>query len=142
MSQISLLFGCIVQSIDTIYGFGTTFSSIDRKNLDNVRLVSVLSGFFLILAVAMSKTSFALTFLRFTSGRVRTFIYFVIFTVNAAQVVSATFQWIQCWPIEKLWHQDIEGKCIPLALANGYNMATAGKTVHFLYSPIYLEIWA
>ena len=124
--QICLVLSCIVQSIDTSLGFGRPPSDIDPSLLDTSRLVSIVAGFFLILASAGSKTSFALTMLRLSTGWVRWFIYFVMVSTNLTTAVSASLHWIQCSPVDRLWRQHLEGTCLPLSTVNGFNMFWTG----------------
>ncbi len=121
-----MVLSCLMQSADTFLGFGKQYSDIDKSNLATSRLLSLIAGFFLILAAAWSKTSFALTLIRISDGWTRRFIYFVIVTTNLIIVVSGILQWAQCWPLRKLWQQEIPGTCLKLAVVNGYNMSAAG----------------
>lgn len=128
---ICLLLSCILQSIDTHFGFGQRDADVVSQDfLDMTRLVSVVAGFFLVLAAAWSKTSFALTLLRLTRPAkncfsLRSVVWFAIWSTNLAIAASGVFQWAQCWPLDKLWRQWIPGQCLPLGVVNGYNMFVA-----------------
>jgi len=116
-----------VQTVDTTFGFGREHRDIDASVLATTRLVSIVAGFFLILAAAWSKTSFALTLLRISEGWPRKLVLFVIWTTNIAIGVSAIAQWAQCWPLARLWEgEGLDGQCLPLDLINGYNMFVSG----------------
>ncbi|KAK4185902.1 hypothetical protein QBC35DRAFT_524652 [Podospora australis] len=128
---ICLLLSCILQSVDTHFGFGQRDADVTSQDiLDMTRLVSVVAGFFLVLAAAWSKTSFALTLLRLTIPTkkcfsVRGMIWFAIWSTNLAIAASGVFQWAQCWPLDKLWRQWLPGQCLRLGIVNGYNMFVA-----------------
>ncbi|KAK5652023.1 hypothetical protein OQA88_10926 [Cercophora sp. LCS_1] len=122
----SLVLSCILQTVDTQIGFGRSHDGLDADTIVTARLVSIVAGFFLILAATWSKTSFAVTLLRISEGWHRKVVIFVIVTVNLAHAVSCVVQWIQCWPVQRLWMQDLPGSCLSLDLVNGYNMFVAG----------------
>ena len=126
-SQATLILGCILQSYDVKLGFGKNFAEIDPALVPTTRLVSVIAGFFLILTACWSKTSFALTLLRISEGWPRRWVLFVIWSTNIVITLSGVVQWAQCWPLKKLWEQDLDGTCLPLEFINGYNMFAAGE---------------
>lgn len=127
VTQVSVIISCIMQTVDTTFGFGKEHRDIDAGILATTRLVSTAAGFFLILAAAWSKTSFALTLLRISEGWPKKLVLFVIWTTNIAIGVSAITQWAQCWPLARLWEgEGVEGQCLPLGLINGYNMFVSG----------------
>lgn len=91
-------------------------------------LMSNTSGFFSILAAMWSKTSFAITVLRISEGRIKWFIWFIIVTINASLGFGAMSTYLQCTPVEKLWMPLMkEGKCWPKELIINYQAFTAGE---------------
>jgi hypothetical protein len=124
--QVSLFLSCVLQTVSTTLGFGKAGTAVDQHAADTTRLVSLIAGFFLIIAAAWSKTSFAITLLRLSDGRMKKFIWFVILSTNLVIAASGVFQWVQCWPLEKLWRPELTGMCLRKRVVNGYNIFTAG----------------
>lgn len=80
-------------------------------NIDQFMLVITVRATFTLVAIAWTKTAFAITLLRLTDGWTRRFIWFVIISMNIALGLSALFGWVQCTPIKKTWHLEMPGKC-------------------------------
>jgi hypothetical protein len=93
------------------YGFGKHVFVISPPNLRMLLLLGTASGTPAIMGAAWSKTSFAITMLRVTEGKVKVLIWFIIVTVNLALGGSALIAWIQCTPINKGWDSDVQGTC-------------------------------
>jgi len=110
-------------------GFGKHNADIDEKAFSQLLLTSNAAGFATILAACWSKTSFAMTLLRITQGWTKGFVWFVIITVNLTLAMTATIQWAQCSPIEKIWISEMEGTCLPRKLIINLNTFAAGKTI-------------
>jgi hypothetical protein len=91
-------------------------------------LFSNVAGSFSILAALWSKTSFAVTVLRISSGWVKALVWFIIITVNASLGVAIAITWAQCTPIEKVWHPGLAGECWPKGIQIRYNIFTASKS--------------
>lgn len=47
---------------------------------------------------------------------------------------NATIHWVQCWPLEMLWHLQEEGSCIPKNIIIDYNVFAAGKAPYTMVS--------
>ncbi|KAK4196750.1 hypothetical protein QBC40DRAFT_233635 [Triangularia verruculosa] len=127
-SWMALILGCIFQTVDTTLGFGRSHHGIYPENLETTRLLSTVAGFFLILAAAWSKTSFAATLLRLaeTEEWLKKLVWFAIWTTNICIAGSCIIQWAHCWPLDRIWRQEVPGgKCMPISLMNGYNMFVA-----------------
>lgn len=52
-----------------------------------------------------------MTLLRLTTGKTKKFVWFLIITLNISMAFSAAIPWIQCIPIQKMWHPDLDGAC-------------------------------
>ena len=109
-------------------GFGKHNDQINKAEFASLLLVSNAAGFASILAACWSKTSFAMTLLRITQGWTRVFVWFVIITINLTLGMTATIQWAQCTPVEKIWISDMKGKCLPRMLLIQLNTFAAGKS--------------
>jgi hypothetical protein len=120
-----IIVSCIVQSVSVQFGFGKEFGAIAPELVGTARLISVIAGFFLILAACWSKTSFAITLLRISYGWTKRLVIFVICSTNFFFVASGVIHWAQCWPLRLLWEQELEGECPPIQIVNGYNMLVA-----------------
>ncbi|KAJ2897632.1 hypothetical protein MKZ38_004532 [Zalerion maritima] len=110
---ILLLADCILQSYTTSLGFGHHVYAIDEDILPKLGLALNFSGTFIVLAAAWSKTSFAITLLRVSTGWLKHLIWFLIATINLFMILSAIFRWNSCKPIEKSFDRTIEGTCWP-----------------------------
>ncbi len=88
---------------------------------------SYAAGFASILAAAWSKTSFALTLLRVSDRWLKRAVWFIIISINVVLGVNGVIQWIQCWPVEKLWHTHIPGSCWPSVIVRDYNTFVSGE---------------
>lgn len=97
------------------------------ENINKVSLFSYTAGFFSVLATCWSKTSFASTLLRISNGWMKGFVWFIIISVNLVLGINATVQWVQCWPVEKLWYTSIDGRCWSPKVVQHYNIFVAGE---------------
>ncbi|KAH8881980.1 hypothetical protein GQ53DRAFT_734537 [Thozetella sp. PMI_491] len=120
-SWMALAGACSLITAAVCLGFGQHSSAIIGSHWSRILLFTNAAGFGTILAALWSKTSFALTMLRISEGWVRSFIYFVIVTVNLVLGASAVIQWVQCWPPEKIWHPSYPGSCLPNRYILTYN---------------------
>ncbi|KAB5585551.1 hypothetical protein GE09DRAFT_29757 [Coniochaeta sp. 2T2.1] len=96
-------------SVCVHYGFGK--HSWDITDWPTYLFVSNITGVCSITAAAWSKTSFAITLLRFTQGWKRRFVWFCIITVNLFLGLSALFTYVQCTPVKRLWDSSVPGHC-------------------------------
>jgi hypothetical protein len=85
---------------------------VDPQNYKILRLLVHLSVIGYTMASAWSKTAFAFTLLRLATGRTRGFLWFTIISVNILMGFNAIFTWVQCQPIQKLWQENIPGRCL------------------------------
>lgn len=132
--QLALVADCAFISASITLGLGRPLTQFNFANLGDFLLFSNFAGSFSILAALWSKTSFAVTVLRISTGWIRAFVWFIIITVNACLGVAIAITWAQCMPIEKVWHPYLEGTCWPKIVQIRYNIFTAGKHHQFLPS--------
>ncbi|KAH8648679.1 hypothetical protein BX600DRAFT_442966 [Xylariales sp. PMI_506] len=97
-------------------GFGYHVYEIPTENLAILGFYGQLTAFFSILGALWSKTSFALTMLRLTSGNIsfnwiRVTIWSIIITMNVFMLLSGLLTWIQCTPVNKIWDRTAPGTC-------------------------------
>ncbi|KAF2963223.1 hypothetical protein GQX73_g10345 [Xylaria multiplex] len=116
----------VATSVAISLGWGQQPYDIAPKIMPHILLALFISGLFSILAAAISKTSFALTLLRISSGWIKYTIWFAIVTINIAMSLSLIFNWVQCTPVEKNFNFSVPGSCWPRETLIGYNtFATA-----------------
>ncbi|GAB1317733.1 Rhodopsin domain-containing protein [Madurella fahalii] len=122
-SWITLVISVVLQSVGVHYGLGKPYADqYEQGTISTVAQYSYIAGFFSILATCWSKTSFAISLLRIATGReMRWFIWFIIITVNLMLGSNGAIQWVQCWPIGKLWNWEMEGSCLPPNTIQVYN---------------------
>ncbi|KAK0647991.1 hypothetical protein B0T16DRAFT_455501 [Cercophora newfieldiana] len=100
---LSLILSCAFLTVCTHFDLGKHGEKIKPKNLSPLLKYSYFAGFFSILAAVWSKSSFAITLLGFSQGRTRKVIWFILISINIVMGGNALLQWIQCWPVPKLW---------------------------------------
>ncbi|KAI0539119.1 hypothetical protein GGR58DRAFT_266373 [Xylaria digitata] len=126
ISWLCIVLSNIATTVAISLGWGQQPYDIAPKIVPHILLALLISGLFSILAAAISKTSFALTLLRISSGWVKYTVWFVIVTINIAMSLSLIFNWVQCTPVEKNFNFSVPGSCWPRATLIGYNtFATA-----------------
>ncbi len=108
------------------YGIGLHYSDMDPEKMPTQALISYVAGFFTILGTIWSKTSFSITLLRISTGRLRWLVWFIIISVNLVLGVSATIHWTQCWPLQKLFYYNMEGTCLPLHVVQSWQIFASG----------------
>jgi len=86
------------------------------------------AGTLAVCASIWSKTSFALTILRLTKGTgLRNVVWFLIISLNVFMGLTGLFNYIHCWPVNKLWDFAAEGTCWPVDILINYDIFSAGK---------------
>ncbi len=85
-----------------------------------------VAGTLLLVSAVWSKTSFAVTLLRFTTGWMRAGVWFILVSMNIALGLSALFNWVQCTPVQRVWDPTIEGTCWPQNGLIHYNIFSGG----------------
>ncbi|SPO01712.1 uncharacterized protein DNG_04385 [Cephalotrichum gorgonifer] len=124
----SLMISCIFGSISTTRGFGKHSWNIDTEGPSYPTLLLIMNhtGFWSIFGAAWSKTSFAITLLRISDGRIKWLIWFIIATVNITLTLTAIFMWVQCNPPRKSYTPTLEGECWNGRVIVIYNSFAAG----------------
>lgn len=77
-----------------------------------VTLRETIVGFLMTLAISWSKTSFAITLLRIMQGKMRTFLWAIIISMNVLMTIGALSLFLQCSPVAKSWDEAIPGVCV------------------------------
>ena len=111
------------------YGYGKHTWDFPMQNFEKTLLVMYVTGTFAIVGIIWSKTSFALTLLRLTKGRMHVLVWFLLVTTNVFLGLSAIFNWVQCTPIEKVWRVSVPGTCWPMTSLVNYHIFSAGMAL-------------
>ncbi|KAK0628292.1 hypothetical protein B0T17DRAFT_149524 [Bombardia bombarda] len=109
-------------TICMMLGFGLHIHQIPKENFAPMGIMSNIVGFFSILGVALSKTSFAATLLRLTDGWTKRFVWFILITANTSHFFSALFIWVRCNPVAKAWDPLLPGTCWPFSVTVKYGI--------------------
>ncbi|KAJ4291288.1 hypothetical protein N0V88_006291 [Collariella sp. IMI 366227] len=124
-SWVSLTVSISLQTAATNHGLGRNYAYLDEQQITDVAIFSISAGFCTILATCWSKTSFAISLLRISTGWVRTCVWVIIISVNLVLAANGTIQWVQCWPVRKLWYWEMEGSCLPPMVVQNFNVFVA-----------------
>ncbi|KAK3689307.1 hypothetical protein B0T22DRAFT_536254 [Podospora appendiculata] len=104
-------------------GFGMYPCDVDPRNFRAIAIEGQNVGATVgILAVVWSKTSFAITLLRLTEGKMKAFVWFVIAAMNVIMIVEAIIVWVQCTPVSKTWDPMVPGVCWDTHTVNVYGV--------------------
>lgn len=125
---MSILVSTAMLSEGIKYGIGLHYYNMDLDKMPTMAMISYAAGFATILGTIWSKTSFGITLLRISAGRMRWLVWFIIISVNLVLGVSATIHWAQCWPLKKLFYYDMAGTCLPLHVVQNYQTFAAGTS--------------
>ncbi|CAK7216099.1 hypothetical protein SBRCBS47491_002717 [Sporothrix bragantina] len=120
-SWVSLALASGFTTAATTFGYGKHLWDIESGSFFPMNVVATFAGFFSILAAVWSKTSFAMTVLRISTGWMRWSIWFIIISVNLILGMSAILQWIRCMPIKKVFDGSVAGECWPQDVVTHYN---------------------
>lgn len=93
------------------------------------------AGTLAVCASIWSKTSFALTILRLTSGWLKRLVWVLIISLNIFMGLTGLFNYIHCWPINKLWDFAAEGSCWPVEILINYDIFSAGMSFRTPHMP-------
>lgn len=111
------------------YGFGKHGYEIPLDNFGALIIVGLMSVTFDIVGQVWSKTSFAITMLRISKGKVRYFIWFAIISMNVLLGLAAMSFWVQCSPIQKSWNPLLPGTCWNPQITIVYGIVASGKSL-------------
>jgi hypothetical protein len=128
-SWLATLAGTICTTVAIGYGFGKRGYEIPFDNFGSLIMAGLLSVTFDIIGQAWSKTSFAITILHISEGKVRVFIWFAIISMNILMGLAAMSYWVQCSPIEKSWKPLVPGTCWDPRVAIVYGIVAGGKFI-------------
>jgi hypothetical protein len=125
--QLTLLTSNIFLSVGVAHGFGRHIYVLSPDEASLMGYIWEWTGTFAILAVMLSKTSFAVTLLRVLDGSsLRLLLWAIIITMNVAMGLNVIFGWVRCLPVQKGWHPDLPGQCWTPGIYMKYSMFAGG----------------
>ncbi|KAK3314369.1 hypothetical protein B0H66DRAFT_504351, partial [Apodospora peruviana] len=93
-------------------GIGRRRALIPPANLSTALQLLYVGRFFGIIALAVSKSSFAVTLLYLSRNPwQRAVIWFILVSLNLVMWVCGLSLFFQCWPVRKAWDLDAPGTC-------------------------------
>ena len=121
--QVAFAVDAAMSDVAINHGLGRYPCDVDPRNLAVITLEGARIGStFGMLAVGWSKTSFAITLLRLTEGKVKKAVWFMIVSMNIAMTMEAVLTWIQCTPVASAWDINVEGTCWHKDIMNDYGI--------------------
>ena len=128
---------CVGVTLQTFHGLGRHIWDIyaENEDINTITLTGLLSVTFIICSSVWSKTSWGITLLRITEGKMRLFIMFFIVSMNILFAVAALVYWIPCTPIEKVWRPLTPGTCVDPQQALTWGIIASGMSRSFAYEP-------
>ncbi|CAJ2511703.1 Uu.00g073280.m01.CDS01 [Anthostomella pinea] len=116
ISWVVMLVSSSMISNSVALGFGMHAPDIIAKNhgpqvLPEIAFRGAIQGMLLVLGNVWSKTSFAVTLLRITDGKLKALVWVIIITMNVFMIVGGLLNFAQCTPAEKVWKPDTPGTC-------------------------------
>ena len=101
--------------------------NLNDTNISSFLIILSSRASVTITAIVWTKTAFAVTLLRLTTGAAKRFVWFIIITLNIVMGVSAMVPWIQCQPLEKTWSPAVAGTCWAAGVGTKVWIATGGQ---------------
>lgn len=113
-------------TVSNSLGFGKHAPAIDAADMPRILVLQNVSASLGILAAVWSKTSFGITLLRITSGKVKLVVWISIVSMNLLMTVHALMPWIQCYPASKAWYPGKADQCWKPSIGVYYGVAASG----------------
>jgi rhodopsin domain-containing protein len=112
----------------TRFGIGQHINTIPFDDRINGLKLLYIGRLFGLIALAVSKTSFAITLLNLAMLKwQKVSIWFIMITVNITLGVTALTLLIQCTPIHRAWDLAAEGTCWPSNIQITIGIAASGR---------------
>lgn len=100
-------------------------TDINTAGEDGLQLIVVIATVFSVIGASWSKTSFALTLLRITTGTIHYVIWFIIISMNIVLTFNAVLQFLWCQPASVAWSGGQGGTCWSKGVIVYYSIAAA-----------------
>lgn len=98
LQQVSLVIGNAISSVDAVLGYGNPMATISPEALTQLQIHGGVKNVLYSLASDLSKTSFGLTLLRVSEGRIRTMVIYMIALLNLVYFLVILFTFFKCLP--------------------------------------------
>src|ERR1700759_580171 len=109
--MLSIAIGATIAVVN--YDLGKPFQQMKPGDLGHILKSTIILGFLSIVGADLSKTSFAVTLLRFVDGRLKILIYGVIISMNIGLGTYSIYHFLRCSPVQYAWDFTIPGHCLP-----------------------------
>lgn len=111
-------------------GLGIHFNSLKNSDVNTageggLQLIVVVATVFSVIGASWSKTSFALTLLRITTGTMHYVIWFIVVSMNIVLTFNAILQFLWCQPASAAWSAGKDGTCWSKSVIIYYSIAAA-----------------
>ncbi|KAM0807745.1 hypothetical protein AB5N19_08085 [Seiridium cardinale] len=124
-SKLLLIVHSSISTYAVTIGFGEHLAVVSDGHILTIVMLVSIAGVFTLLGAACSKTSFALTLLRLTNGRLKMAVWGIIITLNITLFVNAILPFLRCMPIEAAWKSDVQGKCFDIEITIRFSVFAA-----------------
>jgi hypothetical protein len=132
MLKIVLLVSCSTSTANVRLGLGRHGSEVPLENVATFSIQSNVAAFTSVIAVACSKTSFAITLLRLTDGWMKWFVIAITVIHDLGHAGTAALFLVWCTP----WRSPpLPGQCSPSAAVVDYSLYVGGEQGHSSASP-------
>lgn len=112
----------------TKHGLGRHLKTISHADQVEAHRLLGTADFFVIISIAISKSSFAVTLLRLTFHTWhKALIWTIIITVNLLMWTTAIFIFTSCTPLGRVWDPTVPGTCWNSRRLLDYNVFSGGE---------------
>jgi len=119
---------CGVVITGTAFGLGNHIDTVSQKNLVVSLKLLYIGNWFVIWAISLSKTSFAMTLMALVVKKSHIWLLWAcIISLNVIMGLDAIFQFTQCTPVERTWDLQVEGTCWDTRIVIDYTIFAGGK---------------
>lgn len=85
----------------------------------------MIVGTFVLIAPALSKTSFILTVSKISGPKLNIALWIIAVSMNVLQAAALIIQFVQCSPLEKVWNPLAKGTCWGRQVNLGMSMTSS-----------------
>lgn len=125
MAKILLVAHASIATYAVQIGFGQHAVAVSDENLLTLVLLVSITGVVTLFAAACSKTSFAITLLKLTSGWLKVVVWAIIVSLNLVLLTNAILPFVRCIPIEAAWNPAAGGSCFDINITIHFSIFAA-----------------
>lgn len=124
-------------TVSVHYGMGKHTFDLDPNTTVPMNKFLFIGEFFMLVAIPVAKTSFAITLLRLaTRTWQKWFIWFIIISMNIVMWTCGILLLVQCQPIAKNWDKEMDGMCWTSKVQDDYSIFAGGTPFSNVCHPI------